>query len=200
MDEFPVVYETDPDVQRALACICYRMLDHVTAEWVDLAPDVLGCLLPIARDLSVGQSVATRYPSPSSEDVPPLLREIFSLRAVLRDSWQMPGHCSALVHMGVAEVTRARHNYRRSFADSYSDLLAARLRFIGAYLLLYAIVIDVELRLMEHQSRWDRVACLLRGQPFLSNFSMEEDGDGVSGEAWFVALSPRLRSWQAAPE
>lgn len=176
------------------------MLDHITAEWVDLVPEVLGCLLPIARALSLGQSVATRYPSPSSDDVPSLLREIFSLRAVLRDAWQLPSHCSALVHMGVAEVTRARHNYRRSFSDSYSDLLASRLRFIGAYLLLYAIVIDVELRLMEHQSRWDRVVCLMRGQPFWSSFSLDEECDVTSGEMWFEALSPRLRSRRAAPE
>ncbi len=173
------------------------MLDHITAEWVVLAPDVLGCLLPIVRDLPPGQSVAMCYPSPLSKDVPILLREVFTVRAILCANWQLPGHCAALMHMGIVEVNSARHNYQRSFAASYSDLLASRLRFIGAFLLLYAIVTDAELHLMEHQFHWDRVVFLMHGQLFVSDFSLELDGSVGSGEIWFGALSKRLRTWQS---
>jgi hypothetical protein len=193
LEEVALVYQTDPEIQRALACICYRLLDHVTAEWVVLAPEILGCLLPIVRDLPPGQTISTYYPSFSPDDVPPLLREVYTLRAILRETWQVPTDSANVVLLCVAGVNRAREDYQRSFAAPRADNIAACLRFIAGFLSLYATVIGAERRMMERQARWDSIVRNLRGRSFFCDFSFELGEDETIGELWYGALSEEIR-------
>ena len=56
----------DPLIQRALACACYRLLDYITADWVNIAPDLLGKLYHVVRDLPKGRSIGDYHPNPNA--------------------------------------------------------------------------------------------------------------------------------------
>jgi len=87
-------------MQRALTCACYRLLDSIAVERYNLAPELLGRLRPIVRDLLPGQPPSYRHPSPMAGSsspgtmpsaaalplVPTLLFEAFALWAVLRET------------------------------------------------------------------------------------------------------------------
>src|SRR6266566_5272493 len=53
--------EADGVVQCALANMCRILLDTITSEWVRLAPEVLGDLLPVVHGLPQGRSLAERF-------------------------------------------------------------------------------------------------------------------------------------------
>lgn len=174
-------------MQCALACICYRLLDFITAEWADLAPDVLGRLLPIIRELPPGRTLAVCYPSGVEEEeeeeearsrspsaalllqVPDLLREVFAVRAELRETWHVPRECANSVLSYMEELGEAREQYRRVYTAPRVVRDAARNKFLAAYGASHAAVIDAELSLLERQAAWDRLVRLLRGAPFYAN-------------------------------
>src|SRR6266576_2237096 len=65
--------EADGVVQCALANMCRILLDTITSEWVRLAPEVLGDLLPVVHGLPQGRSLAERFGLATALRAPPPL-------------------------------------------------------------------------------------------------------------------------------
>lgn len=153
--------------------MAYRLIDYITEEWLDLAPAVLGHLLPIVKDLSPGQSLIARYPTPTTvPPVPSLLFELFALRDKLRHSRSLPYDCSAHIQSLSADADIAHRNYQLAFTSS-GDLHPYRQHLFDTNMKLCAAIIDTELKLADRNAFWDRVVVLLRGDLFYIEFDFD---------------------------
>jgi hypothetical protein len=202
----------DPTVQRALACSCYRLLDLITAEWYYLAPELLGSLSPIVRDLPPGQTLYDTYPPPAEAPLlapapvpapsfaPHPLPELFELRAALRRTADIPSECASAVRAAVGNLTSSREDYQQAHSASLPVRNAERYRFFQAHLFLYSTVMDSELSIIERRSYWDRVVRLLRGNWFFTYFNFEEEEEEEDEEphlGYFGALSEEIQNGPA---
>jgi hypothetical protein len=158
----------NPSLQRAFACMCYRLLDYLTAEWVDLAPVLLGQLLPIVRRLPPHQTLGSHYPHRFPEPpIPSLLFNIFTLREQLSQTSTLLSESNAHIRIISSVIPVARHNYQRAFTSSSQQIrLAARYQLFAAHMKVCGAVIDAQLRLAERGACWDRLVRLLRGNTF----------------------------------
>lgn len=80
--------DSDPVIRGILADICDRVFDVITPVWVDLAPEILGALEPLVRQLPPDSSIPEHFGPPSAprvEPYPSLLAEIFDTRAILKE-------------------------------------------------------------------------------------------------------------------
>jgi hypothetical protein len=110
---------SDLQIQCVKTCICYCLLDWITNEWADLVLDVLSRLLPIVCDPLSVRSLSDCYPSPVAESstlVPPLLHEVFALRAVLRETREVPSECAAAVQTCSGDIAVLREHCQCSYA------------------------------------------------------------------------------------
>ena len=111
-----------------------------------MAPELLGCLGPIVRDLPPGRTLSAFYPPPIAEQsadgslstnfrrpVPSPLFEIFHLRAILRESQEEPDRWVADIREAAEEVCEAREAYRHTYLSSRAARAAARNKFFAAY-------------------------------------------------------------------
>jgi hypothetical protein len=210
---------SDANLQRALACSCYRLLDFITADWYGLVPELLGSLGPIVRDLPPGQTLSDTYPPPAAGNSsptspsflavapvpglylpPPPLAELFAVRALLRHTSDIPSECAAAIGVQAGRVTSTREDYQRAHNAPRSLRNEARRDFIMAHLCLNSTVIDAELSIMERRSYWDRVVHLLRGDWFYyTHFNFETDEFEEPHWGWFNALSEEVQNGPPMP-
>jgi hypothetical protein len=186
------------------------MLDYITAEWYDLAPELLGSLRPIVRDLPPGRTLPDFYPSPmggpsvdtspsasSRRSVPSPLFEVFAIRAVLREAWSVPGDCAESIFMAAQTVSGARENYRRNYGARREVRNAARLELLAAHATLQSHVMETEFLFMERQVIWDRIVYFLRGNSFfVEDFAFDEEMYIEPDRLWFGVLPAGItRVW-----
>ena len=86
---------TDPVVLGIFAEMCSRLLELIMPEWPLLAPVVQGVLGPLVRQLPPGCSIIEHFGTPMAARVnpfPPLLAEVFAVRAALEDATVVSSH------------------------------------------------------------------------------------------------------------
>lgn len=179
------------------ACICCRLLHHITADWANVVPHVLGELLPIVRALPPDRTLYDCYyrpaPRPTTDPysdseysqtpeppfalitpIPLLLSEVVSTIASLQETHDVPSECDRRMENSTLQLSTARDDYQRAFSDSQRKLEIARYKLIQACCSLHSSALDAEMRLMERQAKWDDLVRLLRGRPyFAEHFEFE---------------------------
>ena len=198
----------DPEVQSALACSCYWLLNFITVKWYDVAPELLGCLGPIVRDLLPGRTLSAFYPPPIAgqsangspfisfhRPVPSPLFEIFHLGAVLRESQSELDRWVGDIRAAAEEVGKAREAYRRTYLASRVVRTAVCIKLFAAFTTSQASIMEAEFLFWERQETWDRVVHLLRGDSFFkNNFPFEQEDFYPPEMDWvFMGLPQHLR-------
>jgi hypothetical protein len=186
----------DSLLQRALTCVCYRLLDHISSDWAVVAPVLLGSLRPIAESLPPGLGLSDVYPdprapslspsrSPSSDadpDVhadprhhvqpvapPPLLNDVYALRKALVDAKNIPPSCANTIDHAIDRLTEERSNFQEKYDASQDIRDLAQRRFQAAHVALSTELLMADVKLMERQANFDRLVLLLRGESFFTH-------------------------------
>jgi hypothetical protein len=108
--------ESDAVVQCVLAEMCCLALDFITVDWVDVAPTVLGTLLPLVCHLPLSLAICEWY-RPRTTDhaiprlmVPALLAEVLFVHSSLRHATTLARACAEDFHTAVVAFQDTRWN------------------------------------------------------------------------------------------
>lgn len=198
----------DGIVQRMLACACYRLLDYMTAEWADVAPDLLGELYPIVRALPDGRTLSDCYPFPDAgrsdseplpenapHPIPPLLSDIFAVRRDIGASDSFPSMCGSIVSDAGSSFVEARRELQEVYYADQETRDVAEMRFLDAHIYLTSQVLHAEMKLVKRQADWDRLVVLLRGSTFYSTDTFYFDSDTLERphDVWLRAVTPAMQ-------